>query len=67
MHNKSIEKMKKTAHRFIGHLFEVDIGLPKEYTYEYKTVIPGFEWNITWSDITYSTFDLDMSNLVLEF
>ena len=59
--------MKKTAHRFIPHLFEVDMGLPKEYKLDYQTAIPGFEWDINWTDITYQTFDLDMSKLMIDF
>jgi hypothetical protein len=65
--NKTVENLKRVAHQFLPYLFSYDFLIPKSHKFEYKTLIPGLEWDITWSDIKYETFDLDLSQLKLEF
>ena len=44
--NKTIEKLKRAAHNFLPYLFTYDFLLPKSHLFEYKTFIPGLEWEI---------------------
>ena len=49
--NKTVEKLKKAAHTFLPYLFTYDFLIPKSHKFEYKTLIPGLEWDIQWTDI----------------
>lgn len=53
---------------FLPHYLNFDwyLKLPKEYEIDYKTVIPGLEWNFRWENIKYEPFDIKMQDLKFE-
>ena len=50
----SIEAMKRSLSNHLSSFVSNNLELPEEYHYEYESKIPGFSWQIDWTNITYS-------------
>lgn len=65
MDQTSIDATKHFLTQFLPKYLNIDLELPKEYHYEYKSKIL-LDWIIDWTDIKYSEIDLDMSKVTFE-
>ena len=60
---KTIDGFKKACEEFLPHFIAVDLGLPKEFSYELGLLFNLLKWKIDWSNIEYDTPDLDISGI----
>jgi hypothetical protein len=60
---KTIEAFKKACEEFLPHFIAVDLGLPKEFSYELGLFFNLLKWKIDWKNIYYDTPDLDISGI----
>lgn len=45
---KTIDAFKKACEEFLPHFIAVDLGLPKEYSYELGLFFNLLKWKIDW-------------------
>ena len=62
----SVDAMKNVIARYLPTYVNSGLNLPRNYTYEYNSYIPGFSWAIDYQDIVYTDFDLNMSEVKFE-
>ena len=59
----SLEAMKSVMSRFLPVYVHEDLGMPKEFHYEYDSKIPGADWQMDWEDIEYTSLNLKMEDI----
>lgn len=63
----SIDALKRVCERYLPNYFNVDLEIPEQYYYHFdSSVTDSLDWSISWTDIQYSNFDLDMEDVVFE-
>jgi hypothetical protein len=51
----------------LPNYFNIDLEIPERYDYKYKSaVMDSLDWEISWTDIQYSLFDLKMEDVTFE-
>lgn len=51
--------------KFLPKYVNTDLDLPTEYHYEFGMFLNILSWKVNWSDITYSSVDLDVADIKL--
>lgn len=62
----SVDAMKQVFEKYLPNYVESSIDMPKNFTYEYNTWVPGMSFAIDWEDISYTDFDLHMEEVSFE-
>ena len=62
----AVDEFRKAMVDFFPHYFNIDLQLPENYQYELCTML-GFCVDFTWDHITYSTANLDVKDIKIDF
>ena len=64
----SLNGLKRVCERFLPIYFNVDLEIKEEYDYKFNSSLTkSLNWEILWTNISYTEFDLHMDDVVIEF
>ena len=63
LEQRTIDSVKTAMQEFLPHYINVDANLPETYHYEFGMFYNLLQWRVTWTDIEYTTADLDIADV----
>lgn len=67
LEQRTINSFKRAMETFLPHYFNFDLQFPNHYHYDFGILFDLIEWQIDWTDITYTRAELNVGDTEINF